>query len=470
MIYFYYTALGVLALFETTSASPWLVAIALLLLVGMLRALYVRAAVPMTFAIPLIVPKFLFVFSLLFIAQGFLITELGVTASGPVRAGYYVLLSCAFFHVITLTFSGFRAILPPPVRLHQFLLFIIIAYAGAAGLTFLAVAYLLVTGLQSGFPLFEGIDRFAYRAQQDALFDIIMSNKPLLAAMLGILRFRLVNRAPAQWFLDALMMGFTVLTTLFGEKFLSVIILAVFYLIPYLVLRMDSLRLGPLLIFGAVLMTGVGSLTYYVYSGYGTLNYQQTSEKLFGRFTGQAQLWYAVMQEPTHAITVDTKQVQLMKNAMLSADANETAFQQRAGVFYLVLQYAPDEMAKSVFRQKGLVQFTGATEAWLILVLGHVLAIMILVFLAFLAGLLLLYLDGALRAGSLIGYLVGTFIFLPFYSMLNQGSFWQIFGWKALLYFAVGLSIDFLYRQISGHERQPRPLRSAYVITKEAEA
>ncbi|MET0249069.1 MAG: DUF6418 domain-containing protein, partial [Sphingobium sp.] len=317
------------------------------------------------------------------------------------------------------------------------------------GAACVAILFLLLTGATQGFALIEGTDRFAYRAGQGWFFGIVMTFKPILAGLMGFVRYRLPSGRAMRCTMPLLYCALFAASALFGEKFLSLLVMTGFYFMPLLALshglpRRRGLALGVVAASGLI----VCGLTYHVYSDYGALDPERTAQRLAGRFTGQGQLWYAVMHAGPHLLHVDRAEAGRMGAAMIARDADDAAFTSRAGIFHMVMLYAPETVRASILQNAGRVQFTGATEAYLARVLGHLPMLGMIMLLGCIGGVVAHYVQDALLAGSLPGYFFALFILSNFTSMMNQASFWQIFGARALIYIALMLMADMVFRTL----------------------
>lgn len=428
-----------------SSAWPYL---AVLLFLAFLKRLTERFTIAVAIMLPVILTRMLILFSLIFISEKFFIRELGIVASGPVHSAYFTLISCVFLHVSALVFRGLSRTTPRQVPLLPLLQLVFVSAVALAAL--IAVGFLLYTGATQGFALLDQTDRFQYRANQGWLYGIIITMKPVLAGLMGFARFRLPMSGMARALLSWLFVLLVGSSALFGDKFLSLLVMFGYFFAPRIALEgaiSPQLRQRAVAIamVAGILVSG---LTYYIYSDYGVRDVGQTSDRLFGRFTGQGQLWYAVMDGSPDLVAVDHVELNKLGAVMLSAKADQLAFETRVGIFRMVAQYAPDNIRRSVFNSGGLVQFTGASEAYLTLLLGHIPMLVIMAALAVVCGIFSYYVYDALIAGSLPGYFAALFILANFSSMLNQASFWQVFGLKALSYIAVFVFVDLAQRMV----------------------
>ncbi len=311
-------------------------------------------------------------------------------------------------------------------------------------LALLTIAVLLWAGFTSGFALFDATDRFVYRASQGWLFNIIIVGKPLICGLMGFIVFRLpIAQLTRQLFVCTFAAIFLV-STLFGDKFLSLIVLVALYFSPFLALRLTVTRRVKAVATILISLVGitVSGLTYFTYSDFGRLDASQTNERLFGRFTGQGQLWYAANQDSEIFGLDQVQSDKLMTVVLAPKDADEIAFYTQTGIFYMVVRHAPDNIRDAVYDASGFVQFTGAGEAYLMEVYGHAAMLIIWAVLGFGCGIVSYWAYNSLITGSLPGYTFAMFAVASYASMINQGSFWQIFGVRALMYLFVMLAID----------------------------
>lgn len=428
---------------ELSFPSQAWVFVSIALYIYFIRTLFARNLTSTVILLPIVITKLLVLLSLIFISQGFVIRELGLVGGPPVYSGYFALLGCAFLH-LTAGISTVlnRSLAPRPLAPFPILQIAFTLAVIAAGT--LAIGVLLYSGMTQGFALLNGVDRFDYRASQGWLFNIVINFKPILAGLMGFARFRLPTTALTRPLLSFLLVMLIISSALSGDKFLSLLILLAFYFTPYLILSggLNRRTMQRTVTIGSVSLIMASALTYYVYSDYGTLNQEQTTTRLFGRFTGQGQLWYIVNHRGTELTAIDEVESQKLMQVMTADDADQLAFDTHTGIFHMVEVYGEEGIRHSVFNRDGLIQFTGATEAYLINVYGQIYMIFIVLALSLAAAASAYYIYNSLISGSLLGYFFSTFIMANFASMMNQASFWQVFGKRALIYFSIMIAID----------------------------
>ncbi|MFN3432735.1 MAG: hypothetical protein ACK46X_22665, partial [Candidatus Sericytochromatia bacterium] len=102
-------------------------------------------------------------------------------------------------------------------------------------------------GLQGGFPLLAGVDRFLYRrAYSSDLVLILLDNKFLFAAMLGAIAFTPRYRPLLKTAAMLTFLALTGLYFLFGDKFFTILAEVAFFAMPLLLARQGRLA-GTLL-------------------------------------------------------------------------------------------------------------------------------------------------------------------------------------------------------------------------------
>ncbi|EIZ81189.1 putative membrane protein [Novosphingobium sp. Rr 2-17] len=440
---------------EATLQSAVWPYVSTLLMLLFLRKLIRKYLSSMAIMLPIIMAKILLLFSLVFIGHHFFIRELGLMGAGSVHSAYFVVISCAFLHISAMVSASLAKTIPPrplapfPMLLYSF----VVAAIGAA---LIAIFYLLFTGFTQGFALLDATDRFVYRSKQGWLFGIIITFKPILAGLMGFVRFRMPVPRRFQFFVTMTFAALVASSALFGDKFLSLLVLFGYYFAPFLILQGQIDARAKRIAITLSLLAGVlvSSLTYFIYSDYGALDGSATAERLFGRFTGQGQLWYATMRSEPELAAIDHAELSRLSAVMAAQSADQVAFDTRTGIFHMVVLFAPDNIRNSIFNASGYVQFTGASEAYLALLLGQIPMAFLIMALAVTCGLLVYYVYNALWAGSMPSYFIALFILSNFASMLNQASFWQIFGARALMYIALMVIMDLGLRiMFSGRQR-----------------
>lgn len=440
-------AFGLIALSELSVRSlGWPIA-SIVVFAIYLREILLRFPIPTEIFAATAIIKLLFLFSLVCIAFQVPMPELGnIVAKGAVYSGYYALISAVSLWLAAFTFEIARRITParatPEWPLASTAIFLFVVAIAAV-----EIGVLLWTGVRNGFPLLQGDDRFLFRANQDFAFELAISFKPVIAGLIGFVVFR-TARLARRILMTALFLMLLGLAALFGDKFFSLIIMVLYFLIPYFVLSGGvRFRLGFALIASTLTLTVLtGSLTYFIYSDYGMRDSASTLDRLLGRSTGNGQLWYVTMQDRTVAFTVDVDQYDRLIDSLVSKASASSNLDNGVGIFYLVNRYAPDEIRDGIKAGQGYIQFTGGTEAYLILVFGHAMMLVIMAFLSILLGLSCYYTYNCIISHAYIGYLGSLYILVNIYGMLNQASLGQIFSVGSLKAIGVILAADATYR------------------------
>jgi hypothetical protein len=307
-----------------------------------------------------------------------------------------------------------------------------------------SVCYLIYSGFSNGFPLFEGIDRFAYRIEAgDKLLIAILTLKPVIACALGYGRAKNYANKKIERQCDFSLLGLMGISIVFGDKFLALIALVIFYAI-YPVnksgeLAVDVIKKG--LRWVLMFSLAVLPLVAYVYSDMGQLTWAATAERLVGRFAAQGQLWYLKINLDPGWLNFDQQQFRRLLSVMGSPLADQSAYELKVGMYELVAKYADPRVYAAMETGEGMVQFAGGFESYFLGAFGWLgLAIAMFVVVIYTLALVLLVERGVHRSSPLQPWLVG-FTLLTVNSVWNQGAIWQILGFKAIVNLSIGLII-----------------------------
>lgn len=287
----------------------------------------------------------------------------------------------------------------------------------------------VVSGLQTGFPLLQGLDRFFYRSQLSSpLVFILLDNKFLVAALLGAIAFapqvtRMLRMGAVLTFLMLTGVYF-----LFGDKFFTILGETTFFAMPGLLLRREQLgrtllRCAPLAI-GVVCLASAASI--YIYSGYGRLPLDRTTVLLGERIAGQGQLWFIATRDAPPAAHWDGHLVAAYTDGLGSDDPAHAAFVNGVETHWFIQRYSPAKLADSFRKNGGWVQLVMGTEAMGLVMFGYagVMAIMLIggVVLALAAA----YLLRAFASGFPLSLFFAVWTYLQVYFAMQQASLWPV--------------------------------------------
>lgn len=287
----------------------------------------------------------------------------------------------------------------------------------------------LLHGLQGGFPLLAGVDRFLYRREYSSpLVLILLDNKFLFAAALGAVAFApryqpLLKSAAMLTFL-----GLTALYFLFGDKFFTILAEVAFFAMPLLLARRGRLA-GTLLRLAlpvAALLCAALGATLYIYSGYGRLTLDRTVALVGERVAGQGELWFVATRDSRRATNWDAHLVDRNLDTLHARSPAEAAFANGVETYYFIQRYAPAKLADSFRKNGGWVQLTMGTEAMALVMFGYLGVAAIMAFLGALVAFAALYLRRGFESGFPLTLFFAVWTFLQVYFTVQQASLWPI--------------------------------------------
>lgn len=284
-------------------------------------------------------------------------------------------------------------------------------------------------GLQGGFPLLAGVDRFLYRREYSSgLVLILLDNKFLFAAMLGAVAFASRYQPLLKVAAVLTFVGLTGIYFLFGDKFFTILSEVAFFAMPLLLARQGRLA-GTMLRLavpaGALLCLAFGA-TLYIYSGYGRLPVDRTVTLLGERIAGQGELWFVASRDARHVTRWDANLVARNLDTLNDPAPPASAFANGVETYYFIDRYAPAKLAESFRKNQGWVQLTMGTEALALVMFGYVGVFVIMGLLGLLVAFAALYLRRGFASGFPLTLFFAVWTYLQIYLCAQQGSFWSI--------------------------------------------
>ena len=401
-----------------------------LLLFGWLLLLVGRISAPgLILLLPIVITRGATLLSLLVIEAGAYMPEVNRLGEAGDASASFVAFTSLFFIVFALVFRRFArpfvAYARSPV-LDQ----LVVLLAWPVVLLCMALGALAVLhGLQSGFPLLAGVDRFLYRREYSSrLVLILLDNKFLFAAMLGAIAFApryqpLLKTAAILTFL-----GLTGLYFLFGDKFFTILAEVAFFAMPLLLARQGRLAVTMVRLavpVGALLCAALGA-TLYIYSGYGRLSLDRTETLVGERIAGQGELWFVATHDARRMTNWDAHLVDRNIDTLDDKSPPASAFANGVETYYFIQRYSPAKLAASFRKNQGWVQLTMGTEAMALVMFGWVGVAAVMTFLGVLVGFSALYLRRAFASGFPPSLFFAVWTFLQIYFAVQQASLWSI--------------------------------------------
>jgi len=304
------------------------------------------------------------------------------------------------------------------------------------------IAFLLVKGTLTAFPLLQGIDRFEYRRYAgDPITLNFLNMKILIASFLG------ASAAQCPAWVDKLrhhlvFLAYICTSFLFGDKFFIIICASLFYVACQAVFNPERVkpRLKRMLPFVLIGVAAASAVTTYIYSNNGALSMAQTAIRLSDRMASQGQLWFLAFEDSPAWIRFDKKEVQLNIESLYRTPSQDFAFEHKLAGLHFVQKYAPRSMYLSFLRNAGYVTPVMVFEAYALDMFGFVGLFLCAAMVGVLLGCIAYQLLAATRSGNPFNALLPAFFFLQFYYLIASGTLYNLIGLgsiKAYVAFAV---------------------------------
>jgi hypothetical protein len=422
-------ALGVNWLLAAGVASPFFSYTSLLLFGWLLFLVGRISSAALILLLPIVITRGATLASLLVIEAGAYMPEVNRLGEAGDASASFAAFTALFFLVFALVFRRFERVAIGHARsplldgLVGMLGWPVVLLCAALG------ALAVLHGLQGGFPLLAGVDRFLYRREYSSgLVLILLDNKFLFAAMLGAIAFAprwqpLLKAAAVATFL-----GLTGLYFLFGDKFFTILAEVAFFAMPLLLARRGRLAgtLARLALPVAMLLCAALAATLYIYSGYGRLPVGRTVALVGERVAGQGELWFVASRDERRATNWDAHLVERNLDTLDDKSPPASAFANGVETYYFIQRYAPAKLAASFRKNQGWVQLTMGTEAMALVMFGYLGVAAVMALLGVLVAFGALYLRRAFESGFAPSLFFAVWVFLQIYFAVQQASLWTI--------------------------------------------
>jgi hypothetical protein len=401
-----------------------------LALFGWLLLLVGRISAPaLILLLPLVITRAATLLSLMCIEAGAYMPEVNRLGEAGDASASFVVFTAIFFITVALVFRTFERRFLAYVR--SPLVDSAVALLGwpvlALCIVWGGIAFL--QGVQSGFPLLQGVDRFLYRrTYSSGVILALLDNKFLLSAILGSIAFAPRHAPLLKLGAVLTLVALTGLYFLFGDKFFTILAEVAFFAMPGLLARQGRLlatvvRVAPLAL---ALLCGSLGATLYIYSDYGRLPLDRTATLVGNRIAGQGELWFVASRDFRRTTHWDDQLVR--RNLAVPADQEpaQAAFHNSVETYFFIDRYAPSALSASFHRNGGWVQLTMGTEAMALVMFGYLGVAVIMILLGLLVGLASLYLRRAFASGFAISLFFAVWTYLQVYFSAQQASLWSI--------------------------------------------
>jgi hypothetical protein len=315
------------------------------------------------------------------------------------------------------------------------------------GICSVLAIYLAAFGLQTGFPLLTGTDRFVYRRFSADFFVLNALNMKFISAiLLGWVCF--VNQ---NIFMKAgALISFAVLTVLyflFGDKFFTMLTNIAFFFTPYLLLKWDGrfMRLAKYMPLAAAAIILSFGASYYIYSNGFAYDVDVTIQRIVDRMSGQGELWFVAARYEGQAFTWASDLIAKSFSVLVEEQPDYETFLSGLGTFYFTYNYSDPAMIASVQRNAGTTSPTMGFEAWGLVLTGYVGLFAMMIVAAIGISMSGGYVINALRRGNWISITAATVIIVQFWYATNQGSLTPIFLQSRFKWYVAVIVMELLF-------------------------
>ncbi|MBB4857410.1 hypothetical protein HNO88_000717 [Novosphingobium chloroacetimidivorans] len=315
----------------------------------------------------------------------------------------------------------------------------------ALALTAVIALALVVRGLQYGFPLLAGIDRFSFRRfAADKVTLYALNLKFVIGYALGFVAFALPARPWLRKAAIGTFAGMMALYFLFGDKFFTQLGFLSAFGSPYLYRHYAKVgrRIWLYAIIAAIALSGVMTMTTYIYSKGFTETRAATVKRLSGRMVGQGELWF--LQSSIGAPLIDWNATLIERYAQsFTVKATDLfAAQNSLGAHYFSNRYAPDYLRSSLHRNAGSVTYTEVAEPMGLVLFGWLGLGLMMAIVGMLVGLACSYMAYAIENRSLLSALFAAYVLNQLQASIVQAAPWVIGSIYSLRWLVVILIIE----------------------------
>lgn len=292
-------------------------------------------------------------------------------------------------------------------------------------------------GLINGFPLLQGVDRFAYRlsAGSQALISFL-GNRYIMFALLGLIAAFGDRRAAA----GSLYVTLMAISILYGEKFTSLMVGTLFFSMPLALRRLSGTGQLP---WGKVAAAGVGLLVLVVpiiLLNYGLMEDPgRAVERLGQRAALQGQLWYLADRDFAQLIAFDPHSITVaLRTLIVTADQSQlSAAAQHYGMYYVMRPFTDTATMYWTARAGG--GFVFAYAAYWLMVSGFLGLTIVYSATIILVVTALRFFAFAIIARDTIAIVIWAKILTWFLAGYTIGNLYFFFGIETLVVFAAGV-------------------------------
>jgi Family of unknown function (DUF6418) len=294
----------------------------------------------------------------------------------------------------------------------------------------IGTTYLIRLGINNGFPLFTGADRFEYLYTLDSpYYSALLQNRLVIVPFIGVLfalpRYRIGAGAMIAWLLIA--------SIVFGEKFTSLLMILSVFAVPAGLVHIANGRPIPLTKVLGIAAAIVVITVPAVFIAYGaTKNIDAAAQRYGERVALQGQLWYRADQKYLNAGRFDDKAIASdIATWFKPGEQSATKVGTRFGLYYVMEKFTPS-------RTLGWTMETGngfvfSLYPYLMMTMGLIGLLIVSSLLAFYHAWVMRMLAISLATPSWLASIAMGRVMSSFYATYSTGYLWNIFGIKTVL-------------------------------------
>ena len=313
---------------------------------------------------------------------------------------------------------------------------------GLIGLIALAMIF---RGLQSGFPLLTGTDRFEFRRfSADKITLYGLNFKFAISYALGFVSFVIPASRWLRLSASAVFAALLIIAFLFGDKFFIQLASLSAFATPYLYCNYQ--KIGRRIIrYGAAAMLALAAMmavTTFIYSNGFTETSAATTKRLSGRMVGQGELWFLQSSIGGPLLTWNDAVIDRYQSSFAVKSVDLFAVQSSIGPHYFSNRYAPNYLRASLQKKAGSVTYTAVTEAMGLVLFGWIGLGIMMFALGALLGLACGYIAYAITTRSVISGVFAAYIYMQLRNSIIQAAPWMLAGFYSVRWLGLFLAIE----------------------------
>ncbi|MDR6789630.1 hypothetical protein J2Y58_003003 [Sphingomonas sp. BE138] len=311
--------------------------------------------------------------------------------------------------------------------------------------------YLIRLGINNGFPLFSGIDRFVYLEKLDSpLYQSWMSNRLVVVPFVGALFALPAYRARA----GLVILWMLATSIIFGEKFGSLLMILSVFGIPAGLVHIANDRKIPFNFIAGVCTAIIVTTIPAVLIAYGALNdFDAAAERYGQRVALQGQLWYVTDLKYMSATNFDDRALAADMSTWFDPGAQEsTKAGTRFGLYYVMQRFASSRLLG--WTMEGGNGFIGSLYPYLLMTMGVVGMLILSSIIALYHAVVMRMLAASFAQSIWIAGLLYSRVMSSFYATYTTGYLWNIFGIKTIATLLVALFLTWEYGRSTSVSRR----------------